>query len=55
VEAFETDMQRFDPQRIVAHARDFDRALFKQRMQTVIDRAIADQSARTHGNDKLTD
>lgn len=55
VDAFEADMQRFDAQRIVAHARDFDRALFKQRMQVVIDQAIAKQSAQTHGNDNPVD
>lgn len=54
VEAFEADMQRFDPQRIVAHARDFDRALFKQRMRKVIDRALTKQSKRTHGGGNST-
>lgn len=55
VESFEADMQRFDPQRIVAHARGFDRAVFKQRMQAVIDRALNAQSLRTHDGGTAAD
>lgn len=55
VEAFESDAQRFDPQRIVAHARRFDRTVFKQRMRAVIDKALARQSLRTHGSDNIAD
>lgn len=39
VRRFETERQQYDPARIVAHAREFDRARFIARFAAVVDRA----------------
>lgn len=41
IERFETIESGFDPVRIAAHARTFDRSVFKRRMQIAINRCLA--------------
>lgn len=44
IERFESKEEDFDPTLIVAHSRKFDRAIFKRRMQDVIDTCLAENS-----------
>lgn len=44
IERFESREEDFDPTLIVAHSRKFDRAIFKRRMQDVIDTCLAENS-----------
>ena len=47
IERFEATESEFDSARIVAHARTFDRSVFKRRMQAVIDASFAEDFETT--------
>ena len=47
VARFENTIDRFDPERISAHANSFSSAEFRRKMGDVIEKALADQSGRT--------